>query len=451
METVDVVVLGMGPGGEVVAGKLAEEGLDVIGIEAALVGGECPYWGCIPSKMMVRAAHLLTEARRVPGMAGSVTVTPDWTTVATRIRDEATHDWDDTMAVERFEGKGGRLVRGRGRLVAPDTVAVGERRFRATRAIVLATGAAPAVPPIDGLADTPFWTNHNAIEATELPNSIVVLCGGAIGSELAQVFARFGVNVTVVEAAPRLLPPEEPEVGALLAEIFRREGITVVTGVAASRVDHDARGFTVRLADDRLVHGDKLLVATGRNADVAAIGADVLGIAGHTRALAVDDRLRVADKVWALGDLTGHGPFTHVALYQADIVIADILNRPHPAADYGAVPRVTFTDPEVGSVGMSVEAATAQRLDVMVGRTDIPSTARGKLHKAGNDGLIILVGDKTRDVLIGATAMGPNGGEVLGLLVLAVHAQVPISTLRTMLYAYPTFHRGIEHALRTMH
>jgi pyruvate/2-oxoglutarate dehydrogenase complex dihydrolipoamide dehydrogenase (E3) component len=450
MLTVDVVVVGMGPGGEEVAGKLAEAGLDVLGIEAALVGGECPYWGCIPSKMMVRAAHLLAEARRVPGMAGSVTVTPDWATVAARIRDEATDDWDDTLAVERFEGKGGRFVRGRGRLVAPDTVAVGERRFRATRAIVLATGAAPAVPPIDGLAVTPFWTNHDAIEAKELPGSIVVLGGGAIGAELAQVFVRFGVTVTVVEAASRLLPPEEPEVGALLADVFRREGITVVTGVAATRVDHDARGFAVRLADDRVVHGDRLLVATGRRVDLAGLGTDVLGIPGDARALPVDDRLRVADKVWAVGDLTGKGAFTHVAMYQAGIVVADILDRSHPAAEYGAVPRVTFTDPEVGSVGMSVEAAMAAGLDVMVGRTDVPSTARGWLHKAGNDGLIILVGDRTRNVLVGATAMGPNGGEVLGLLTLAVHAQVPISTLRTMIYAYPTFHRGIEDALRTM-
>ncbi len=450
MVTVDVVVVGMGPGGEEVAGKLAEAGLDVLGIEAALVGGECPYWGCIPSKMMVRAAHLLAEARRVAGMAGSVTVTPAWATVAARIRDEATDDWDDTVAVERFEGKGGRFVRGRGRLVAPDTVAVGDRRFRATRAIVLATGAAPAVPPIDGLAGTPFWTNHDAIEAKELPGSIVVLGGGAIGAELAQVFVRFGVTVTVVEAASRLLPPEEPEVGALLADVFRREGITVVTGVAAERVDHDPRGFAVRLADDRVVHGDRLLVATGRRVDLAGLGTDVLGIPGDARALPVDDRLRVADKVWAVGDLTGKGAFTHVAVYQAGIVVADILDRSHPAARYGALPRVTFTDPEVGSVGMSVEAAMAAGLDVMVGRTDVPSTARGWLHKAGNDGLIILVGDRTRNVLVGATAMGPNGGEVLGLLTLAVHAQVPISTLRTMIYAYPTFHRGIEDALRTM-
>ena len=449
-DVVDAVVVGMGPGGEEVAGKLAEAGLAVVGVEAALLGGECPYWGCIPSKMMVRAAHLLAEARRIPGMAGSVSVTPDWAPVAARIRDEATDGWDDTVAVERFEGKGGRFVRGRGRMTAPDTVTVDGRSFRATRAIVLATGTTPAIPPIDGLAGTPYWTNHDAIEAEELPRSIVVLGGGAIGAELSQVFARFGVEVTIVEAASRLLPPEEPEAGRLLAEVFEREGITVVTGSAAEHVDHDEKGFAVRLSDGRVVHGERLLVATGRRVDLAAIGADVFGITADARALPVDDRLRVADHVWAVGDITGKGAFTHVAMYQAAIVVADILDRPHAPATYHAVPRVTFTDPEVGSVGMSVEAATAAGIDIIIGRTEVPSTARGWLHKAGNEGFIALVGDRASGVLVGATAMGPNGGEVLGLLALAVHAEVPIEQLRTMIYAYPTFHRGVEDALRSM-
>ncbi len=446
---VDVVVLGMGPGGEDVAGRLAEVGLSVVGIDAELVGGECPYWGCIPSKMMVRAAHLLAEARRIPGVAGSATVTPDWAPVAARIRDEATDDWDDTVAVDRFVGKGGTFVRGRGRLTGPDTVVVDGRTFRAKRAVVVATGSSSAIPPITGLRDTPYWTNRDAIEAKELPGSIIVLGGGAIGAELTQVFSRFGVATTIIEAADRLLPLEEPEAGDLLAEVFEAEGIDVITGVSASEVGHDGQ-FHVTLADGRQLHAEQLLVATGRRVDLAAIGADSIGVDPTARSLPVDERLRVTDGVWAVGDVTGKGAFTHTAMYQARIAVADILGEPHSPADYTALPRVTFTDPEVGSVGLSEEAAREAGIDVGTGFTAVPSTARGWLHATGNAGVIKLVTDRDRGVLVGATAMGPSGGEVLGLLALAVHARVPIEELRSMIYAYPTFHRGIEDALREL-
>lgn len=448
--TVDVVVIGMGPGGEDVAGSLAAAGLSVVGIEASLVGGECPYWGCVPSKMMVRAAHVLAEARRVPGLAGTSTVTPDWASVAARIRAEATDNWDDTVAVDRFVGKGGTFVRGRGRLVAADVVEVEEHRYRATRAVVVATGTTAAVPPIPGLADTPFWTNHQAIEVDVLPASIIVLGGGAIGSELSQVYARFGVDVTIVEALDRLLPMEEPDAGRLLAEVFSSEGIDVVTGTAATEVSYEEQ-FHVRLADGRTLGAEQLLVATGRSTDLAGIGADALGIdTKAARTLPVDEHLRVTDGVWAVGDVTGRGAFTHVAMYQSKIAVADILGRPHSAADYAALPRVTFTDPEVGSVGLTVEAARDAGIDVAVGRVEVPSTARGWLHKSGNEGFIQLVADRERGVLVGATSMGPSGGEVLGLLTLAVHARVPLEELRSMIYAYPTFHRGVEDALQDL-
>ena len=447
--TVDVVVVGMGPGGEDVAGRLAEAGLSVVGIEAGLLGGECPYWGCIPSKMMIRAAHTLAEARRVPGLAGTSTVTPDWAPVAARIRDEATDNWDDTVAVDRFVGKGGTFVRGRGRLVSADTVAVDGHRYRATRAVVVATGTTAGIPPIPGLADTPYWTNRQAVEAVELPSSIIVLGGGAIGAELTQVYARFGVEVTIVEALDRLLPLEEPEAGELLAEVFRGEGVDVVTGTAASAVSYDGK-FHVELESGRELVAEQLLVATGRRVDLAGIGADVLVDTTTARSLPIDEHMRVTDGVWAVGDVTGQGAFTHVAMYQSRIAVADILGEPHTPADYAALPRVTFTDPEVGSVGLSVQAARDAGIDVAVGRAAVPSTARGWLHKAGNDGFIQLVVDRSRGVLVGATAMGPNGGEVLGMLTLAVHARTPVEELRSMIYAYPTFHRGIEDALHAL-
>lgn len=449
-QPVDVVVIGMGPGGEDVAGRLAEAGLSVVGIDSGLVGGECPYWGCIPSKMMIRGANLLAEGRRVPGVAGASVVTSDWGPVAARIRDEATADWDDTVAVERFEGKGGRFVRGRGRIVAPGRVEVGDEVFEAGRAIVLASGTTPAVPPIDGLADTPHWTNHEAIEATEVPARLVVLGAGAVGAELAQVFARFGSDVTVVESADRLLPGEEPEAGVLLAEAFAAEGIITVTGVGAERVSHGEAGFVVTLADGTEVRAERLLVATGRRVDPSAVGAEVVGVAADSRSVPVDEHLRVADGVWAVGDITGKGAFTHVAMYQSAIAAADILGEPHAPADYKALPRVTFTDPEVGSVGRSEADARDAGLTVAVGSTPVPATARGWIHGPGNEGFIKLVADADRGVLVGATSAGPVGGEVLGLLALAVHAEVPLATLRTMIYAYPTFHRGVEDALRDL-
>ena len=254
----DVIVLGMGPGGEDAAGRLAEEGLDVIGIDGGLVGGECPYWGCIPSKMMLRAADLLAETRRTPELAGPTTVVPEWDLVARRVRD-ATDSWDDTAAVDRFEDKGGRFVRGWGRLEGRDRVSVGDRQFRARRALVVNTGTKPTIPPIAGLEGTPYWTNRGAIEDEVVPGRLAVLGGGAIGAELAQVFSRFGAQVTVLEAGPRLIGPEEPEAGALLAEVFGDEGIDVRTGVSIRSVAHDASGFTIELADGAPVVADRLI------------------------------------------------------------------------------------------------------------------------------------------------------------------------------------------------
>src|SRR5690349_17854834 len=263
--TFDVIVIGLGPGGEHVAGSLAERGLRVLGVDRRLVGGECPYWGCIPSKMMIRAADALAEARRVDGLAGTVgEVTPDWSVVATRIREEATDGWDDKVAVDRLTGKGATFVRGTGRIAGRGRVDVDGTAYTATRGIVVNTGTTAAVPPVEGLHDTPYWTNHEIIETTELPASLIVLGGGAIGCELSQVMARFGVDVTIVEAADRILALEEPEASAALQQALDADGITVRQGVGAEKVAHDGSAFTVTLADGATVTAEKLLVATGR-------------------------------------------------------------------------------------------------------------------------------------------------------------------------------------------
>ena len=448
MDTYDIAVIGMGPGGEDVAGRLAVAGLSVLGVDNRLLGGECPYWGCIPSKMMVRAAGALAEARRVPQLGGRVgEVTPDFSTVARRIRDEATDDWDDQVAVDRFTGKGGVFVRGTGRLVSRERVEVDGTAYAVRRGIVVNTGTAPAIPPIPGLADTPYWTNRDVMEAREVPPSVVILGGGAIGCEMAQVMSRFGAAVTVIEAAPNLLPPEEPEVGELLAEVFRGEGITVHVGAAAARVAADGDGVVVTLTGGQEVRAERLVVATGRRADPGAVGLHAVGVDPAARVVPTDEHCRVTDGVWAVGDITGKGGFTHVSMYQAGVVVRDVLGEAGPPADYRAVPRVTFTDPEVGSVGLSEAAAREQLGAVYVGTTRVPETTRGWIHKVGNEGLIKVVADAERGVVVGATTMGPSGGEVLGALAVAVKAQVPLDVLRDTIWAYPTFHRGIGDAI----
>ncbi len=434
---VDVVVIGMGPGGEEVAGSLAEAGLSVVGIEDRLVGGECPYWGCIPSKAMVRAADALAEGRRIPRLAGTADIEAQWAPVAARV-EEVTAAWDDTAAVERFTGKGGRLVRGKGRITGPKEVTVGDEVFRARRGIVLGTGTAPAVPPIDGLSGTPYWTNREIIETKERPESLIVLGGGTIGCELAQVFGRFGSRVTVVEAAPRLVALEEPESSALVKKTFEDEGIDVRVGAKAETVRYDG-GFVVN-GDLR---AERLLVALGRRTNLGGLGLETVGLDADARTVEVDDRMRAGDGLWAVGDITGKGAFTHVSVYQARIAARDILGEDGPRADYRALPRVTFTDPEIGAVGLTEQQARDRGDDVTVYTTDLANNTRGWLHQA--EGFLKLV--ESGGVLVGATAAGPLGGELLGALAVAVHGEVPVERLRQMIYAFPTFHRAIEAAL----
>ncbi|PZS39039.1 MAG: pyridine nucleotide-disulfide oxidoreductase [Pseudonocardiales bacterium] len=453
-ENVDVVVIGMGPGGEDVATRLAKAELTVVGVEARLVGGECPYYACVPTKMMIRAADALGEARRVDELAGSAQVHADWAPVAARIRTEATDDWDDTVAVERFEKVGGRLVRGRAALTAPGEVTVStsadERVFRAARGIVLNPGTEPAIPPIDGLPSSPYWTNREAVAVTQVPESLIVLGGGPVGCEFAQIFARFGAHVTVLEAQSQLLPGDEPEAGELLTSAFAAEGIDVRAGASAAQVAYHNGQFTVTLQGGDVLTAQRLLVATGRRTDLAALGVGAAGLDEQARTIEVDERMRAADRLWAIGDVTGKGAFTHMSMYQARIAAADILGQDGETADYRAVPRVTFTDPEVGAVGLTAVAARRDGLRVRTGLARLPSTARGWIHKTGNDGFIKLVEDTDRGILVGATSAGPTGGEVLGALAVAVHAEVPTERLRQMIYAYPTFHRAIEDALRDL-
>ncbi len=448
MTECDVVVLGLGPGGEDTATRLAKAGLRVVGVDRRLVGGECPYFGCVPSKMMIRAADALAEARRVPGLAGAVDVRPDWGPVAARIRDEATDDWDDTVAVKRLERAGVRFVRGTGRLAGPGTVVVegpdGTESFTAARGVVLNTGTEPGVPPIEGLAGTPYWTNREIVAMAEMPARLTVIGGGAIGVELAQACARFGAEVAVVEVADRLLALEEPEAGEVVAKALAADGITLRTGAHIARVDHAGDEFAVDLGGE-VIRSERLLVAAGRRTNLADIGLDTVGLDPSARSIATDERMRAGEGLWAIGDITGKGAFTHMSMYQSAVAVGDILGEDGPRADYRAVSRVTFTDPEVGAVGLTESQARAAGLDVRTATTSIAESTRGWIARA--EGLIKLVADAERGVLVGGCVVGPAGGEILSMVVTAVHAEIPIETLRSMHFAYPTFHRAMQTAL----
>ena len=463
----DLIVLGLGPGGEEVAESAARSGRRVLGIDPALVGGECPYYGCIPSKMILRGAEVLTASRRVDALAGHAQTQPDFGAVANRIRDEATDDWDDRVAVERFEKLGGVFVRGAGRLAGRDAdgqliVTVGEQAFRAPD-VVVATGTAPAIPPIEGLAelrasgsgvDGPVWTNREVVQAREAPAALIVIGGGAIGCELAQGFARFGSAVTVIEAAERLLMPEEPEASQTIADVFAREGITVRTGVGVARMAASGDGAKASLADGTTVTGTKLLVAAGRRPNLSGIGLDSVGLADDLRSLDVDEHMQVLrdgesiDGLYAVGDITGRGAFTHVAVWQARVLLAHLAREQRAFGGYHGLAWATFTDPEVGRVGKTEQQARQDGGHVRVASAPVPSNSRGWIHGPGNDGFVKLVADG--EVLVGATVVAPNGGEILGLLTLAVHARVPIETLRTMHYAFPTIHRAVLEALQNL-
>jgi pyruvate/2-oxoglutarate dehydrogenase complex dihydrolipoamide dehydrogenase (E3) component len=446
MSTVDVVVLGLGAGGEYAARKLAEAGLSVVGVERDLVGGECPFWGCTPSKLLIRSADVLAEARRVDGLAGHAEVTPDWGRPAERIR-EANHDWTDGQHAGPLEEAGVRIARGHGRLAGPGRVAVttvsGTEEYDARLGVLLNSGTTPALPDIDGLAGTPYWTNREVMRVTEAPASLLVIGAGPIGAELAQAFARFGTRVTMLEAKDRMLCPEEPEACEVISKVLRSEGVEIRVGVEITAVRHDD-GFQLDV-DGETLTAERLLVAAGRTMSLADVGLETVGLDPEAGAVETDERMRAADRLWAVGDITGHGAYTHLSIYQAQVAVRDLLGEDGPWADYRGVSRVTFTDPEVGSVGLSEEQARSAGVRVATGQADIARSSRGWIHEA--EGVVKVVADADRGVLVGATVVAPYGGEVLGLLAAAVHAEIPVATLRGMHFAYPTFHRAIASAL----
>jgi pyruvate/2-oxoglutarate dehydrogenase complex dihydrolipoamide dehydrogenase (E3) component len=446
----DLVVIGAGVGGLEVALRAAEGGLDVLIVEAGLVGGECPYWGCIPSKAMTRAGQVLGEAARAGDVAGALTIRPNWATLAPRVR-EVSDGWEDTRTVDRLRAAGVRLSRGRARITAPGEVEVDGLGVSSRLGLVIATGTRPAIPDVDGLSGVPFWTNREAIEATACPRSLIVLGGGSVGLELGQVFRRFGADVTIVEVGEHVLAMEEPENAAAMDEVLRRDGIVVRVGATASRVTPTPDGVSVQVSDGSHIEAEQLLVATGRRPDLHPLGVDRVGLDPGADRVATDEHLRAGDRLWAVGDVTGHGAFTHVAYYQAQIAAADVLGHDHEPAEYSAVPRVTFTDPELGGVGLTEAQARDSGMDVRVGTQPIRDSDRGWLYGRGADlGVTKLVADARTGTLVGASTLGPAAGETTALLALAIRARIPVALLSEVIYPYPTFARAIRGALRRL-
>ena len=435
----EVVVIGGGSTGEAFAGALRafEPDTPITLVEQGLVGGECSYYACMPSKALLRPPEALAAARLVPGAAEAVTGALD-VERAFWHRDQVTGGLDDSTQVDWLAEHGIELVRGHARVAGPGAIEVGERTIVYGR-LLIATGSVPSIPPIPGLDGVEFWTNREATSTHEVPRRLIVVGGGPVGCELAQVFARMGSQVTLVDVAERLLSRDHPDAGALIAEVLAGEGVTLRLGQALERVEPGVRAW---LRDGTRIEADRLLVAAGRRPNVAGLGFEALGVTVSARGIEVDERLRAAEHVWAAGDVTGMAMFTHVGKYQARLAAAAMAGH-EVRADYRAVPAVTFTDPQVASVGDTSGEGT-----VMGERG---STARlSTYERPRRPGFLKVFADPRRRVLVGAVAVGPEAGEWLGQLTLAIRAEVPVELVLETIQPYPTFSEAIQFAVRDL-
>jgi pyruvate/2-oxoglutarate dehydrogenase complex dihydrolipoamide dehydrogenase (E3) component len=430
----DAVVVGMGPGGEVAATRLIDGGMKVAVVERELIGGECSYWACVPSKTLLRPGEARSEAEDAAGVK-----TPDlvWQEISD-YRDFMVRNLDDSKQVKDYEDKGAEVIKGSGRLAGPRVVEVDGRRLEAAH-IVVATGSDPVMPPIDGLEDVTVWTNREATGLTKVPDSAVVVGGGPVGIEMSQVLARFGAEVTLVQGADRLLNREDPGVCRLVHGALERDGIDVRVGTQVSATERDGARARVTLSNGDRITAEVVVIGAGRSPRTRDMGFETVGVTPARRGLEVDEQCKAADGVWAVGDVTGVALFTHVAKYQGRTVAANLLGTP-AAADYRSIPRVVFSDPEVAAVGMTEQQARDKGIDVATSSVDLPeSIARPWTYQSHPIGQLGLIADRHRGVLVGAWAVAPLASEWIHEAVLAVRAEVPLATLLDTVAQFPSF------------
>jgi pyruvate/2-oxoglutarate dehydrogenase complex dihydrolipoamide dehydrogenase (E3) component len=436
----DVIVIGAGPAGEVCAGRAAEQGLDVALVERELVGGECAYWACMPSKALLRPAQLLAEVRRVPGARETVTRALDPAIVLSR-RDEVIHDLDDASQLPWMRDREIKLYRGHARLEGERKVRVGDEVLEARSAVVVAVGSGAAIPPVAGLRQIAAWTNRQATTAMAVPERLTVLGGGAVGCELAQAWASLGAAVTLVEAESTLLPGEEPFAGVQLAAALRDHGVDVKLGAQATEARRlDGGAFTLTLSEGETITSDELLVAVGRTPHTGDLGLDTVGLEPGAP-IEVDDHMRVGDRDWlyAIGDVNGRAQLTQAAKYQAMIAVANISQR-EATADWDGplTPRVVFTDPQIAAVGRTLREALDAGIAARAVDADLGRTPGASFIGKGAPSACRIVVDERREILIGATFTGPEVAESLHAATIAIVGEVPLTRLVHAMPPFPT-------------
>jgi pyruvate/2-oxoglutarate dehydrogenase complex dihydrolipoamide dehydrogenase (E3) component len=456
MDTFEVVVVGAGSAGESIAKSLARAGRSVALIEAKRVGGECPYVACMPSKAMLRSAQARFDARRLVelGAAAKSMRFDDNVEAFARAaerRDAIVKHRDDSQAAVSIQDSGVVLIRGAARVTSDGVVSISGREIGYTD-LVVATGSVSSTPAIVGLGDVPTWTSDEALSASLLPASMVILGGGPVGCEMAQVFARFGCRVVLVEFAEQLLGKEEKSIAAELSRALTREGVDVRVNTEAIRAELAGNGQAlIYLRDGSRLEAERVLVATGRTPTSTGLGLGAIGITPEVGgALTIDDRCRVKGQihVWAAGDVTGIAPLTHTANYQARIVVANLLGKVF-RADYRAIPRAVYTDPSVASVGMDAHAAATEGVPAVTANFDLNELARTATEGSAG-GRLVLTADRRKQVLIGAAAIGPHAEEWMAEAVLAIRAEIPLSVLTEVVHAFPTFGEAFEPPLREL-
>ncbi|MBA3308639.1 MAG: NAD(P)/FAD-dependent oxidoreductase [Nocardioidaceae bacterium] len=444
-EQFDVIVLGMGPGGEVAASRLLAAGKSVAVVERELIGGECAYWACIPSKTLLRPPEARAEAERAAGVAR-----PDLAWPETRdYRDYMIRNLDDSGQIKGYEEQGATVLKGTGRLAGAGVVEVNGRQYHADH-VVIATGSDTAVPPIEGLADVGAWTNREATTLKEIPDRVVMVGGSAVGAELGQFLRRFGAQVTIVQSADRLLNREDPRVSELTQGYLEADGIDVRVGRRVKRARKEAGVTVLELDDGTILTTDVVVLGTGRRPRIHGIGLETVGVEPDEQGLTIDGRCSVTEGVWALGDVTGVMAFTHVAMYQGRIVADNICGRSR-TADYTGIPRVVFADPEIAAVGLHACQARQRGLDVAAAEVSLPDAiARPWTYEKDPRGNLGLVADRKTGLLIGAWAVAPQASEWIHQAAQAIRAHIPISTLLDGVAQFPTYSEGYLKALERL-